>query len=499
MARFLGYATVQKIYVDWSSPLTEERMQEILSLDPNTVNIVYRRAPASDLECEILHRIFAQKPSILLTISSYFLNTQFLEYIYMVENLELYLDPEITAIDWDCLTILTSLKSVGLGLNVEADFSFFEKVNKGLQVLRLQSKIPLDVSWLKHLPNLRDLSLIDCVLKNIESFPSLPYLDRFYLSCKYGHSEDINVLNYINKNTRSLSISPDLNYGETFDVALLGNFLNLENLSIYDSALGYIESFPSLSKLESLYLDIDCQDMSFFNKINEGLQKLELYSSASKTHKSDLSYISRFKDLKELTVRDYCKNLEKVLPHLTELRELCIIAVKLPSLTCLEPLQKLEKLAVYRGSIGDFTPLVNLKHLKSLSIERASKLENLDFISEMTGLQFLWLRAISKPAKFPDITKLIGLRRVVLCAMGALTDFSAIQDSTSVEEFAVHEFKTQDIDCFLPVLANSHIKRVRLWSAGSNKYQDTVDTVVEKYGKEHVYIDAHSDRDFIYR
>lgn len=298
-------------------------------------------------------------------------------------------------------------------------------------------------------------------------------------------------------------IKPEISlriYGyEDLDLKFLENLPDLQNISLEVNTIKNEQSLAQLSHLTRLVLFVkEHPNFDFFHSFVSSLEYLYLGTDDAKQAKVDISSITKFKELKQLTLVRQSKNLQNIIPQFRELKELTLNSVGgMNDIRFISEMKNLHKLGLNNCGINNYDSLSDMAQLKCLSMWKASKLQTLDVLSEMKGLQFLFLQTVNNPIAFPDISKLEKLRRIVLYAVKQIRDFNPIIESQSVKEFAFYEIKNQEPEDFEPILKNKNIEKAYLWSFHTG-YRKRMDELMAKYGRVQEYINFLNDNDFIY-
>ncbi len=103
--------------------------------------------------------------------------------------------------------------------------------------------------------------------------------------------------------------------------------------------------------------------------------------------------------------------------------------------------------------------LTELPHVRYLHLWALRKLTSMDFISQMTKLEGLFLEAIGTMTRFPELRKLSELRIVKLAGMTKLRDYGTLEHAPALEELVHQKADQQRPEDFLPVLRNRTLKR----------------------------------------
>jgi Leucine-rich repeat (LRR) protein len=111
-----------------------------------------------------------------------------------------------------------------------------------------------------------------------------------------------------------------------------------------------------------------------------------------------------------------------------------------------------------------------------------AKLNNIDVVSLLSNLQHLFIETLNGVEKFPDISNLPKLRRVMIASCKNLRDFTSIEKNQSLTDFIIQNAKNSDIHDFIPILMNPNIKELGI---GYEKLsaQKEISELAAKYNK----------------
>jgi hypothetical protein len=111
------------------------------------------------------------------------------------------------------------------------------------------------------------------------------------------------------------------------------------------------------------------------------------------------------------------------------------------------------------------------------------ELDNIDFVSSLTGLQNLFLQSLPQIQSTPQLKHLSQLRRVILENLKGLTDFTPFETASALEEFILLDGRKQTPQQLLPVLNNPNVRRISAYFGTLRKNNEFLQ-MREKYGKE---------------
>lgn len=252
------------------------------------------------------------------------------------------------------------------------------------------------------------------------------------------------------------------------------------------------EHIAEIPGLESLSLGIfELESFRVLDLVDPGLTTLRLGATRSK--KPDLSPVDRFKRLNVVYIEGHTKNIE-VLAVLQDLEDVTLRSVTTPDLEYLRPLDKMWSLDLKLGGISSFSGIEGKPNLKYLELWQIRGLSKLDVLSDLPGLQNLFLQSLPRVEVIPSLERSRSLRRIRLMSLKGMSDFTALETAPGLEEFALIEGNSQDPEQLIPVLRNPSVEAVSAWF-GSARKNDRFTTLRERFGKAE--FDPYSE--FLYR
>ena len=223
----------------------------------------------------------------------------------------------------------------------------------------------------------------------------------------------------------------------------LGRLVKIRLFGDFNQHLSFLEWLPYAK-----VLDFDLNQAPDYEQIPVLDNIWDLYFGRKSWPPFSASFVQKFKYLKALTIEGVVTDLE-YLKNLTELELLYLEDNAITDYSFLTDLPKLHHLSImYHQEVADLSTLAHLKELHFLELRDLDKLENIDFIIEMTGLIYLSitlpaLKAL--PAKpHPNSVKRLDLYKVNY----DLTPLSAFK---SLEELSIDEL-TIDINQLIEIL-----------------------------------------------
>ncbi|WP_316787690.1 hypothetical protein [Pedobacter frigoris] len=143
--------------------------------------------------------------------------------------------------------------------------------------------------------------------------------------------------------------------------------------------------------------------------------------------KISVKFLADFKDtLTSLNMEGDYKDFLITVPVLKKLTKVWFFSMKLTGFDFLEGLA-IETLGNYGGRVASFDFLSNLKTLKNLWIKTNSKIEDINFITDLPLLEKLELYYLSKITTFPKCNHLLHLKEVLAFELNRLNDIEELR------------------------------------------------------------------------
>jgi len=202
-------------------------------------------------------------------------------------------------------------------------------------------------------------------------------------------------------------------------------------------------------------------------------QQFGLKIEKEKLGVNSLSFLENFKHLESLSIYNISKDIS-IITELKNLKQLALCGLTLNNLDFLKSLPNLEYLWIQGSKLKNFNSLKGLKQIKAIKLFRIQKLDNIDFISNMTSLQYINIDNCSNLIEFPDTSKLINLRRVLIDTTKRLKDISQISNAPMIEDLIVIKAKELPIDCFDSFTGHKTLKKILIGidTKTSKKYKE---------------------------
>lgn len=241
-----------------------------------------------------------------------------------------------------------------------------------------------------------------------------------------------------------------------------------------------IDAIAQINGLKSLSLGIYYNDsFDVLGAVSNGLVSLVLGETKSK--KPDLAHLPRFKGLTQLILSGHEKNIDAV-GRCKNLTDLTLSRISTDDIAYVTGLNKLRQLNIYLGGIRDLSALAGCTQIERLELYQVRGVDDLSFISSMTGLEVLLIQCLKQVTALPDLSKLVNLNRLVLETMKSLRDVSALKDAPALKEFLHIAAQNMQPEDYIPLFENPHVEKLRV-GFGSNKRNNAFRELAAKYGK----------------
>jgi len=242
-----------------------------------------------------------------------------------------------------------------------------------------------------------------------------------------------------------------------------------------------IEAITEIPQLESLSVGIfGLEDFRFLDLVPPTLFELSL--SATRSKKPNLEPVGRFRELRVLWIEGQGKGID-VISSLHELEQLTLRSITAPDLGFLSTLDKLWSLDIKLGGTRNLDAIAGKRNIKYLELWQVRNFHDLGVMSELPGLQNVFLQSLPHIECLPSLRNSVALRRVVFENLKDFKDFSTLESAPALEEFALLAGNKQTPQQLLPVLRNPNVKRVAGYF-GSDRKNDEFRRLCDEYGKE---------------
>ena len=271
-------------------------------------------------------------------------------------------------------------------------------------------------------------------------------------------------------------------YGEVCNLEFLEYIPSAENFSadcLMDAI--NIDKLTKLKNLKTLGVDIyNLENFEFLNSISSEIR--ELFIGRTRSRKPDLSPISRFKKLKYLYIEGHSKGIDAI-AELAKLEKVVLRSISMENVNFLKFLKHLWSVEIKLGGIKNFEALEKMAGIKYLELWQIRKLANIDFISNMYDLQYLFLQSLPNIKKLPDFLENKKLRKIYLENLNGLSDLKSLEFVPKLEEFIfVNCSKLQPAE-LLPVLKNKNL-RFATAGFGSDKRNILFKELAKEFNKQ---------------
>ena len=232
----------------------------------------------------------------------------------------------------------------------------------------------------------------------------------------------------------------------------------------------FLRYYPFLKQF-----DLDLYQLNSLNGIEFLPDNLEYFGLSGARKPLSLSFLSRFKKLKELSLEGQWKNID-VLSSLTCIQRLNLRSTTIKDLSLLIPLKKLWWLTLKLGGTRDLSHLAKMQSLKYLELWMIRGLEDISPISYLDNLQYLFLEDLAQVKQLPNFQRCNNLRKIHIENLKRLIDLSALLTAKQLEEVVIvgDHLKIEDL---YPLKKHPTIKKA-LISLSSIKKNEEVEKII---------------------
>ena len=275
------------------------------------------------------------------------------------------------------------------------------------------------------------------------------------------------------------------------DIDGISLMTNLRKLSVETSAsILNIEEIYSLENLKSLNLEVkSIADKDFLDKLPRGIESLGL-KLASKSF--DLKGITRFSELKILSLHNCSKNIESV-AGLNKLERLKLHGVSLESCTFINELKSLRMLGLSGGNTENLSELYGNDRISEFYLFKQTKLNNLDILAKLPKLKVAEVSQMARVKELPDLSK-SKLEHLFLENMKGLVNLDGVEHAPCLKTITETVCPSHRLlEQLLPVMRNKVIERCAFFTSSSKKNRE-FEELIEQSGKlcEHNFHEVRS-------
>lgn len=266
------------------------------------------------------------------------------------------------------------------------------------------------------------------------------------------------------------------------DYALLGAWFAhqptkpLRVYASYDGSITDLDFLRHFPTLRSFQADALYQSLANIDGLGYLPDDAHFVGLGQTKKRLSLAPLARFTELRRLYLEGQSRDIE-VVSHLRELRSVTLRSITLPDLGLLTPLTRLRALDLKLGGTKDLALLPELQSLDYLELWMVKGLADLSPVADLTRLEYLFVQALRQVEALPDMSHLVGLRRLWLETMKGLTDLTPIRDAPNLRQLAVIDMSHLQPDAFAPLTGKPTLKALRA-GLGSKRKNDAVDRLM---------------------
>jgi hypothetical protein len=164
--------------------------------------------------------------------------------------------------------------------------------------------------------------------------------------------------------------------------------------------------------------------------------QLESLGIGSTRHPVNLAVLPPLPALDTLYVSGRHKCMER-LSGFTTLTQLNLSYLTLPDLKVLLPLRRLRALSISLGGTKNLDLLPDIGKLRHLALCQILGITNIDSVSRLMDLEYLFIQNLPKLTHLPALTRLKRLKRVDLHSLKQIRDLSPLLQARALRELVV--------------------------------------------------------------
>lgn len=271
----------------------------------------------------------------------------------------------------------------------------------------------------------------------------------------------------------------------TCDLSILRNLSKVKKLSISDSHLSpnaCIKNADSLMALDQLswfsFSKGNVKDYSFLSYLSSNIQTIMLLIDNKRVN-FDIDNLLRSKRLENLSIHGWKKDIDK-LRNFNTVKSLMLRGITIGDYSFINQMEALTGLSIRYGASKNFSALFGNPKIETLEFWRVSNLDNVEVLSHLPNLRFIYLQQLKNVRKFPNLSNAFCLKKIMLDDMRGLDEFSALETMPSLEKFRRWCSKTIPADSLIPVLKNPSLKSF-YFSCVNQKENNKLDCYIKQY------------------
>ncbi|MFE9651659.1 hypothetical protein [Micromonospora sp. NPDC006431] len=188
------------------------------------------------------------------------------------------------------------------------------------------------------------------------------------------------------------------------------------------ATLRFLRWFPRLSRFSVAHLH-NLTDLAPLHQLNANVELLDI----GETRKPlNLTPVAAFHDLRQLRIVAHRRGLPELLDANPGLQGLALWRLPIDQHLPLIALPHLQSLALTLGSLAHGEWLLQVPTLRYVALRAVRKLTDLDAVTRLPALQWLWLDALALD-RLPDFSSCTPLRRADCTAMRHLRHPASLQ------------------------------------------------------------------------
>lgn len=271
------------------------------------------------------------------------------------------------------------------------------------------------------------------------------------------------------------------NQDHTCDLSFLNKLPHIQRISI-----DYLRNVENLSVLENLSLKslrlyvFDLKDYAIIKNLYEGLEELSISHEISGKIHFDCNWLLKYKNLKTLYLGKASQNIESV-TQMEKLEELVIRGSKIKDLSFLKE-SKIKNLKLHWCSMEDLSSLSGNKNIESLELWRILKLNDLDFISTLSNLKYLFLQDLANITSLCEV-KDTSLESIYIDNLKKLENVDSLKEVKTLRKVEMVMVPKLSLESVEKIYQNEAIQEIEIRGIGNKKRMMFIEELQNKYKK----------------
>lgn len=190
----------------------------------------------------------------------------------------------------------------------------------------------------------------------------------------------------------------------------------------------------------------------------------------------DVSSLSHVRGLRSLWVTNSQKSME-ALAGFACLEKLMVREARKLDASVFRNIPNLWSLDIKLGSLVNVDAIGDCAKLKYLELWMPKGLSDIQFVSRLSSLQYLFLEALGQVQSLPDFSRLNQLRRAWFQGLHRVSDLSPLADCPSLEDLCISTLRSLTVESFRPLSRVRSLRRLFV-DTGSRKRDAAIEEML---------------------